>query len=70
MNSLLTERIKFKTQTAVTCIRLNNRRTKTGIPFTDLTFRMSKHTSSEVTVRLKFLNTYDNSLSNYEVILT
>ena len=42
--------IRNKTETAVTSMRLNKRRTKTGIFFTDLTFRMPQQTSSEVTV--------------------
>lgn len=42
-----------KTRTAGTKTRLNKRRPKTGIFFSDLTFRMSQHKSSEVTVRLK-----------------
>ena len=46
--------IRNKTQTAVTNIRLNKRRTKTGIFFTDLTFCMSQHTSSEEIVSFKF----------------
>ena len=34
-------------------MRLNKRRTKTGIFFTDLTFRKSQHTSSEMTFLMK-----------------
>ena len=46
--------IRNETQTAVTSMRLNQRRTKTGIFFPDLRFRMPQHTSSEVTVSLNF----------------
>ena len=48
------KRLRNKTQTAVKSMRLNKRRTKPGLFFNDLTFRMSQHTSSEVTVSLKF----------------